>query len=98
MPADRYGLPLSTASPAAAAAYQEGVDRLLAAWPGADAFLQKALDEDPAFALAHAAIARHHQIYARGAAAGESIAKARALAAAATPRERAHVEILGLAV
>ena len=32
---DRYGLPLSTTSPEAAAAYREGVDLVLAAWTGA---------------------------------------------------------------
>ena len=32
---DRYGLTLSTNSSEAAAAYREGVDLLLAAWPGA---------------------------------------------------------------
>ena len=37
---DRYGLTLSTASAAAADAYREGVDLLLAAWPGAaEAFM-----------------------------------------------------------
>ena len=31
---DRYGLPLSTPSEAAAAAYREGIDGMLSAWPG----------------------------------------------------------------
>ena len=31
---DRYGLPLSTASPEAASAYREGVDLMLAGWTG----------------------------------------------------------------
>ena len=32
---DRYGLPLSTASAAAAQAYRDGVDLMLSAWTGA---------------------------------------------------------------
>ena len=39
MEEDRYGLELSTASAEAATAYRDGVDLLLAFWPGAtDAF------------------------------------------------------------
>jgi hypothetical protein len=95
---DRYGLPLSTASAAAAAAYGEGVDRMLAAWPGAQEQIEEAITSDEGFALAHAASARLHQIYGRGAQARAAISKARERVAGATPRERAHVEILGLAV
>ena len=98
MQADRYGLPLTTASPAAAAAYQDGIDGILSAWPGADTHLQKALDEEPGVALAHAAMGRLHQMYARMPQARGCVEKARALAASATPRERAHVEILGHAI
>ena len=32
---DRYGLPLSTSSAEAAAAYREGVDLMFSAWTGA---------------------------------------------------------------
>lgn len=95
---DRYGLALSTASPAVTAAYAEGVDRMLAAWPGAEECLAWACEEDDGFALAHAASARLHQIYGRGALAKTAIGRARERAAAATARERAHVEILGLAI
>ena len=34
-PCDRCGLPISTPSDAAAAAYREGLDLMLSAWPGA---------------------------------------------------------------
>ena len=96
--ADRYGLGLTTSSPAAAAAYREGVDCLLGAWPGAAPQLETALREDPAFALAHAAMGRLHQIHARMPAALSCAEKARALAYAVTQRERSHVEIFALAI
>jgi hypothetical protein len=34
---DRYGLALSTSSEAAAAAYREGIDLMLATWPSPSA-------------------------------------------------------------
>ena len=98
MERDRYGLPLSTRSAAAAAAYREGVDLMLSAWPGADACFGRALREDEGFALAHAARGRFHQMYARGAEARAAIAQAREAAKGASAREREHVEILALAV
>lgn len=93
---DRFGHPVSTRSAAAAAAYREGVDRVLSAWPGADAALGRAIAEDEGFALAHAAMARFHQIYARVADARAAMARARALEA--TPRERSHIAVLGFSV
>lgn len=94
---DRYGLPLSTSSETAAAAYRNGIDCMLAAWPGAAEALDKAIAADPDFALAHAARAREHFLYARGAEAKAGIAAARALVAAnGTAREKSHVEILAL--
>jgi Tfp pilus assembly protein PilF len=98
MNSDRYGLALATASSQAAAAYRSGVDLLLSGYPGAEARFEEALAYDPDFALAHAALARQLQIYARVAQAREAIARARALAAKATTREQAHVRILELAI
>src|SRR5258708_15188676 len=98
MESDRYGLALAPSSAKAAAAYRRGVDLLLSAWPGAGDSLLEAIAHDPGFALAHAALARHLQIYARTAEAREAIARAHALMATATAREAAHVRILGLAV
>src|SRR3954463_13340738 len=98
METDRYGLALTTSSSKAAAAYRRGVDLLLSAWPGTEDSFLEATAEDPGFALAHAALARYLQIYARTAEAREAIARAHALVATATPREAAHVRILGLAV
>jgi hypothetical protein len=74
------------------------VDLLLSAWPGAGDSLLEAIAHDPGFALAHAALARHLQIYGRMAEARETIARADALVATAATREAAHVRILGLAI
>jgi hypothetical protein len=100
MPAqDRYGLPLTTVSDMAAAAYREGMDLLLSAWPGAAAAFDRAMAADPDFALAHIARARVHATYAEGPAAKTLAAKARELAARnATARERSHVETLALVI
>jgi hypothetical protein len=95
---DRYGLPVTTASDAAAAAYRDGVDRLLAAWTGAESALETARQEDPEFALAHAARARLHQLYGEAAPARAAAARARELAVHATARERRHVEIIAASV
>ncbi len=98
METDRYGYALGTASAAAAAAYRDGVDLLLSAYPGAEARFRNALDHDADFALAHAALARHLQIYQRAAEARVESAQARGLVRAASAREQAHVEILALAI
>jgi Tfp pilus assembly protein PilF len=95
---DRCGLALATASSQAAAAYRVGVDLLLCGYSGAEARFAEALAHDPDFALAHAALARQLQIYARVGPAREAIARARTLAARASARETAHVRILDLAI
>jgi tetratricopeptide (TPR) repeat protein len=90
---DRYGLPISTDA-AAGDAYAAAVELLLCAQPGAQAALGRALEHDPGFALAHAALARAHQSLGQGARAREAIARAVACAAQATDRERSHVHAL----
>lgn len=96
---DRYGLEVSTASDAAAAHYREGIDLLLATWPGAAEALEAAIADDPDFALAHAARARLHAIRGEAAEARAAIAAARALAGRhGTARERGQVAILALAI
>jgi hypothetical protein len=52
MLADRYGLPLSTASSAARDNYVAGCDLLLAVYPGALEAFDRAISLDPGFALA----------------------------------------------
>ncbi len=91
---DRYGLPLTTVSDRAAAHYVDGVDRMLAALHGADAAFDAAIAEDPDFAMAHIGRARVHQLNMEGAGARARAATARQLAAAASPRERQHIEIM----
>jgi Tfp pilus assembly protein PilF len=95
---DRYDLALTTASGRAAAFYRDGVDRVLSAWYGADDAFDRAIAEDPDFALAHIARARIHQLNAEGVEARTKAARARQLAATITPRERRHVEIMAAAI
>lgn len=95
---DRYDLPLTTSSDAAAAAYREAHDAILSAWPGAIEALDRATAADPTFALPHIARARIHQMYGEGADARAKAARARELAAHATKRERQHVDVLAAAV
>ena len=94
MPADRYGLELSTASQAARDAYVEGVDLFLSANFGSEAAFGRAIAHDPDFALAHAALGRTLQLYAKPAAAKPSVERARELGARLPRRERANVEML----
>lgn len=97
MPEDRYGLSLSTGS-STAAAYRDGIDRMLSAWPGAAEAFDSAITEDPDFALAHIARARVHSFYQQGEAARKQAALARDLVRRhGTERERSHVETLALA-
>jgi Tfp pilus assembly protein PilF len=95
---DRYGQPVSTSSKTAHDAYLAGCDAVLSAWHGDAAHLARAVEADPGFALAHAALARARFLMADVPGARESAARARALAAAATPREQSHVDALCLAI
>lgn len=92
---DRGGLPLSTASDAAAARYREGVDLSLAGLPGAGEAFDQALALDPDFALARAARARTHLVAMDYAQARAMIGEAEiTVRANGTERERSHVEAL----
>jgi tetratricopeptide (TPR) repeat protein len=95
---DRYDLPLTTLSDPAAAFYRDGVDRILSAWYDADDAFDRAIIEDPDFALAHIARARIHQMNMEVTEARAEAAHARQLAATATRRERRHVEIMAAAI
>src|SRR6185295_9684279 len=98
MALDRYGLVVSTASAAARDAYVEGVDCFLSANAGAEAAFDRAIAADPGFALAHIGRARSLQLQARVTDGREAAARARALVAGSTARERGHVEALAIAV
>jgi Flp pilus assembly protein TadD len=94
---DKYGLALSTASPAARDAYLEGCEAKLTMYPGALEALDRAIAADPGFALAHAA--RAHVLLERDAAAARTaIATAKSLAAGLPAREQSHVAFFGLLV
>lgn len=95
---DRYDLPLTTNSDRAAAFYRDGVDRMLSALYGADDAFDRAIAEDPDFALAHIARARIHQLNMNGREARASAAHARQLTASVTERERRHVEIIAATI
>jgi len=96
---DSRGLRVSTESPQAASHYREGIDLMLSAWPGAEDALRQAIDHDHEFALAHAALARWHQIRAEPAEARARIATAQEIVARnGSPREISHVAILSLAL
>lgn len=91
---DRYSLTLSCSSSAAQAHYIAGVDLLLSSQPGADIQFLQALALDPAFAMAHAALARHHQVWGRMAEARAAITAAGTHAAGASRREQQHAALL----
>lgn len=93
---DRYDLTLSTSSDAARDAYVEGCDLLLTGYPGAVPALDRAIDADPAFALAHAAKARALQMGGDGPSAKQSLAKAEGLSSGLMEREAGQIKILQL--
>jgi len=95
---DRFGLPLTAASGQAARDYIDGLDLLLSSNIGAEALFERALAADPLFALAHIARARLWQVGARMAEAKAAAAAARALGSRVTPRERSHIETIGLVI
>ena len=96
---DRYGLPLSTASEPAAAAYRDGVDLMLSAWPAAIPAFETAITADPDFALPYAACARAHATLAQMDAARAHIAAAQTrVSARGSEREINHVAIVALAL
>lgn len=98
MRSDRFDLPARTASDDALVAYDAGVALLLTAAPDPEAALHQAIAFDPGFALAHAALARCHQVQARLAEARAAIARATELVEPASPREQGHVRVLWLAI
>ena len=91
---DRYGLALSTASPAAARHYQDGMDWLLSYGPGADQAFASAIAADEGFALAHAGAALFAMFQGDGASATASVERARRLVGGTTRREQQHVAAL----
>jgi len=95
---DRFGLPLSTGSAAAAERYVDGIDRVLSAAVDAELSLMDAISADEGFAMAHAALAPRLQLQGKTDAAKASAARARELTGGLTRRERQHVEVIATAV
>ncbi len=93
---DRYGLALSTSSPAARDAYIEGVDLLLTFYPGAVAAFDRAIAADPGFALAHAGRARALQLGSDNAGAQAVIATAQARIGSVPERDGSQIEVFSL--
>ncbi len=95
---DRYDLPLTTSSAAAADRYIEGLDISLAGGAGAEEHLQAAVELDQGFALAHVALARTLQFRGDLAGAKAAVARAQQIAPSLTPREQGHVAVLATAI
>lgn len=95
---DRYGLGLSTSSQAARDAYVEGVDLFLSANFGSEAAFERAIAADDGFALAHAALGRTLQLYAKPEAAKKAVLRARELTGGLPRQERENIEMLAMLV
>lgn len=95
---DHYDNALTTGSAAARDAYVDGLQRHLAGQAGAVAGFERAVAEDPGFALGWSGLARVVQVAGDMTRARQATARARALAAGLTTREAGHVNALGLLI
>jgi tetratricopeptide (TPR) repeat protein len=97
MLADRYDLPVSTASAAARDAYVQGCDLALTLYPGAVECFDRALAIEPGLALAHAGKAQIFMREGRAAAARAALTAAKDVAAGVSAREAGHIRFFDLA-
>ena len=97
MLADRYDLPVSTASAAARDAYVQGYDLALTLYPGAVEAFDRSLAADPGLAIAHAGKAQVLMREGKAAAARAALAAARDVAAGVSAREAGHIRFFDLA-
>ena len=97
MLADRYDLPVSTASAAARDAYVEGCDLALTLYPGAVEAFDRALAIDSGLALAHAGKAQIFMREGKAAAARAALTAAKDAAAGVSAREAGHIRFFDLA-
>jgi len=95
---DRYGLPITTGSPVAAAHFQHGMDTLLSYGAGAEDAFAAAVEADERLAVAHGGIALVAVAQGDAATARAATVKARQVVGGATRRERQHVEALSALV
>jgi hypothetical protein len=91
---DRYDCELSTTSLAARDAYVTGCDLLLSANPGGELLFERAIAEDEAFLLGHAALARSLQGIGRPQDGKACLARAQHLVSRATDREKSQFSIV----
>src|SRR5580698_211808 len=89
---DRFGLVLSTTSPAAVESYCTFVDHMISSRNGAKEHLGAALEVDDGFALARIGDAFLQFVGGQADEAKRSAAEAVRLGAGATARERSHIE------
>ena len=87
---DSFDQVVTCQSVAALKAYDHAVDCQLHAWPGAPAAIERALEHDPDFALAHSTRALLLLSAGRGAEARAASKQALLLAKALTEREQSH--------
>lgn len=97
MLADRYDLPLSTASAAARDAYVQGCDLALTLYPGALEAFDRALNADPGLAMAHAGTAQVLMRQGEAVAARAALAAAKDVSAGVSVREAGHIRFFDLA-
>src|SRR5438270_5539930 len=96
MLADRYGLALSTGSAVARDAYVEACDLALTLYPGAVEAYDRAIADDPRFALAYAGKAQILMREGNVVAARAALAAAREAAAGLLEREASHLAFFEL--
>lgn len=94
MPEDRYGLEVTTTSPRALEFYGEALDRSLAQQSGAEELLREAVAEDENFALAWALLGLEERGSGDITGGNKSVARAGAVAAKLTERERSQLGVL----
>lgn len=98
MLADRYGMPVSTASAAACDAYVEGVDLLFSANFGPVEAFDRAIAADANFALAHVGRARALQLRGDMAPAREAMAAAKLAGQGVSEREAGYLGFYDLVI
>ncbi len=93
---DRFGLPISTSSSAAADHYLEGLDLLLSQNFGPEERFQQSIEADEGFAMAHAGMAWVAMMRGTASEAKEGIANAQSLSVGISSREKADIEAIDL--
>ena len=96
LPQDRFGYPLTTTSAEAAAIYVEALDGVFALHEDVVATIDRAIDLDPDFALAHSVRARGLAMMGEAVEARQSAVRGHELSAHGTARERRHAHIAAL--